>query len=81
MVGHKPVALRPRDVQRPLQMLERIAALELLQTYNGLRTQPELLSSWLEARVVVAIFKGKGQDTDPTNHRPISLFKVAYFAF
>ena len=62
-------------------MLERIAALELLQTYNGLRTQPELLSSWLEARVVVAIFKGKGQDTDPTNHRPISLFKVVYFAF
>ena len=57
-------------------MLDRTAEAELLQLYNDLRKDPKIPKSWLEARVV-AIFKGKGVDTDLAN-RPISLLNMAY---
>ena len=59
------------------QMLDHTAEAELLQLYNDLRKNPKIPKSWLEARVV-AIFKGKGADTDPANYRPISLLNMAY---
>ena len=49
----------------------------LLQLYNHSWTHGTIPPEWAEA-IVVSIYKGKGDDTNPDNYRPISLLNTIY---
>jgi len=60
-----------------LQLLDAEGEQLLLDVYNTAWRTGTIPPSWTEAWVV-SIFKGKGQDTDPSNYRPISLLNTTY---
>ena len=52
----------------------------LLSYYNDIWETGVAPPAWKEA-LVVSIFKGKGEDSDPANYRPISLLNTIYKIF
>ena len=64
-------------VNEILQLLDKHGETKLLNFYNQSWLQGTIPSSWSHA-TVVAIFKGKGDDTDPSSYRPISLLNATY---
>ena len=64
-------------VNEILQLLDADGERHLLEFYNTVwrnRTTPQ---DWSHA-IVVSIYKGKGDDSDPASYRPISLLNVTY---
>ena len=49
----------------------------LLDLYNHSWEHGTIPQEWAEA-IVVSIYKGKGDDTDPSNYRPIALLNTVY---
>ena len=49
----------------------------LLELYNHSWTHGTIPQDWADA-IVVSIYKGKGDDTNPDNYRPISLLNTIY---
>ena len=64
-------------VNEILQLLDKHGKTRLLTFYNQSWLQGTIPSSWSHA-TVVSIFKGKGDDTDPSSYRPISLLNATY---
>ena len=60
--------------------LDSHGELQLLSTLNEVWNSETIPPSWTHA-VVVTIYKGKGDDTDPESYRPISLLNTMYKLF
>ena len=60
-----------------VQLLDWEGEEKLLQLYNKAWMGGQQPESWSHA-TVVSIYKGKGDDSDPSSYRPISLLNVTY---
>ena len=67
-------------VSELLQLLDADGEIRLLSLYNEAWRTGVIPKSWNHA-TVVSIFKGKGDDSDPSSYRPISLLNVTYKVF
>ena len=58
-------------------LLDEYGELQLLDIFNEAWNSGTIPDTWLQAKVV-SIYKGKGDDTDPSSYRPISLLNGFY---
>ena len=60
-----------------LLLLDSYGESQLLDLYNTCWSTRTIPSDWKEASVIT-FYKGKGEDSDVTNYRPISLLNTLY---
>ena len=58
-------------------LLDEYGELQLLDIFNEAWNNGTIPDTWLQAKVV-SIYKGKGDDADPSSYRPISLLNGFY---
>ena len=60
-----------------LLLLDYYGEQQLLELYNQCWTSKTVPKDWKNA-IAVSFYKGKGDDSDPSNYRPISLLNTTY---